>query len=107
MTWALVFGILFTFVAIGLALFNNWLAALVVFIVGIVGAGLLVQKCPNCGHIIGDGPNECMGSNCTGPALTKAQTAQAVGSTSGCCLLRSMLVLVLVLIACAIIALSN
>ena len=106
MTWALVFGILFVLAAGGLALIGSYLTALVVFVVGIVGACLLVQKCPNCGHVIGDGPGECVGSNCTGPALTKGQTAQAVGGTWGGCLLRSVLILAVVVAACVAVALS-
>ena len=104
--WSTVFGILFVLAAVGLALFGKWLAALAVFVVGIVGARLLVQKCPNCGRVIGDGPGECIGSNCTGALLTKGQTAQAVGGTWASCLLRSVLVLAVVLAACVAVAVS-
>ena len=106
MTWALVFGILFSLVGVGLALFGKWVAAGIVFVVGIVGACLLVQKCPNCGRVIGDGPGECIGSNCTGPALTKGQTAQAVGGTWVTCLLRTVLILVVVVAACVAVLLA-
>jgi len=106
-TWALVFGSLFTLVAVGLALSGELLVALVVFVVGIIGARLLVQKCPNCGRVIGDGPGECTGSNCSGPALTKGETAQAVGGTWVGCFLRSVLILAGVVVACVAVALSS
>ena len=106
MTWALVFGILFTLAAAGLALIGKWLAALAVFVVGIIGACLLVQKCPNCGRVIGDAPGECIGSNCTGPTLTKGQTAQMVGGTWVTCAVRTVLILIVVVVACVAVALS-
>ena len=106
MTWALVFGIGFALVAVGLAVIGSYPAALAVFVVGIIGAWLLVQKCPNCGRVIGDAPGECIGSNCTGPTLTKGQTAQMVGGTWVTCAVRTVLILIVVVVACVAVALS-
>jgi len=104
MTWSLVFGILFVLAAIGLALLGKWIAAMAVLVVGIIGACLLVQKCPNCDRIIGDSPGECIGSNCTGSPLTKGQAARTVGSVWGTCAVRTVLILLLILALCVVLA---